>query len=179
MNINNRKNLITAVNNGLKPKYIFFWSSQGNGIGKHCLSQFYTAPFIVDGITYSSAEQFYMAQKARLFNDQEMLAKILKNNSPLTIKKLGRKVKNFNEHEWEKYRFEMAGKGNFAKFHQNPELKEYLKTTGNSILVEASPLDCIWGIGLAEDNPAINDPKKWLGENLLGFALMKVRGELK
>lgn len=173
-----KKDLIDYILQGNKPEYVLFWGSKGDGIGKHCLSQFYPIHFVIDSIIYRSAEQYYMAQKALFFNDKEILTKIMKSRSPLEIKKLGRKVANFNQGQWEAVRFEIVVKGNAAKFGQNRKLHEYLKSTKGSILVEASPYDSIWGIGLSENDTEVHDPCQWPGENLLGFALMKVRDEI-
>lgn len=176
--IYNKNDLIAYITKGNKPEYIFFRGSKGEGVGKRCLSQFYPVHFAIDNIIYKSAEQYYMAEKARFFNDQEILQQIMKSKSPLEAKKLGRKVKNFSEKEWEKVRFDVVVKGNRAKFSQNSKLYDYLKSTKGKILVEESPHDAIWGIGLAQDDSDALNPKKWPGENLLGFAIMKVRDEI-
>ena len=107
-----------------------------------------------------------------------ILDKILKAKSPAEAKKLGRKVSNYDENIWVENRFEIVKAGNYLKFSQNEELKNYLLNTNNRILVEASPVDPIWGIGLAHDHADANYPEKWKGLNLLGFALMEVRDEL-
>lgn len=120
-----------------------------------------------------------MAGKARLFGDQDMLAKIMASDNPQTIKKLGRQVKGFDETAWEQHRFALVLQGNVCKFSQNPALKQFLLSTGNRILVEASPYDCIWGVGLSAEDPRIQDPRQWRGQNLLGFALTEVRDILR
>ena len=119
-----------------------------------------------------------MAEKARLFNDEEVLIKILGCTSPTEAKKLGRTVQDFSAELWDNQCFAIVVTGNYYKFSQNPDLRNYLRTTGNRILVEASPVDSIWGIGLAKDNADIERPVKWPGKNLLGFALMEVRDQL-
>jgi ribA/ribD-fused uncharacterized protein len=162
-------------------KYIFFWghqSSRDRSISKSCFSQWWISSFTVDGIEYKTAEHWMMAKKAELFNDKETMEKIIKANSPAEAKKLGREVKNYIDETWLKNRYKIVVEGNLNKFGLNPELKDFLLKTGQRILVEASPLDPIWGIGLAEDNPDINFPEKWKGLNLLGFALMEVRDKL-
>ncbi|MCL4156008.1 UNVERIFIED_CONTAM: hypothetical protein GTU68_011559 [Idotea baltica] len=119
-----------------------------------------------------------MAAKARLFGDAEILEKILIAPDPKTAKSLGRKVANFNDNIWKQNARELVTNGNFAKFSQNPELKTFLLGTGNSVLVEASPYDRIWGIGLSAKDEKAKHPSTWQGQNLLGFALMDVRTEL-
>ena len=120
-----------------------------------------------------------MAQKAWLFKDVEIFGKILNATDPKEIKALGREIKNFDPKIWNQHKFEIVVKGNLGKFAENPELKEFLLSTGNKILVEASPYDKIWGIGMKEGTPGIENHSNWKGENLLGFALMEVRDELR
>lgn len=119
-----------------------------------------------------------MAEKARLFKDEESLDRVLVANHPNEAKQLGRKVAGFDKKLWERQRSEIVTTGNFAKFSQNPALKEFLLNTGDRVLVEASPVDRIWGIGLAADHIDAENPYKWKGLNLLGFALMEVRNRL-
>lgn len=166
--IRNNQTLFNAINEGYTPKYVFFWGHQKknvNEISKSCFSQWYEASFIINCQKYLSAEHFMMAEKAKVFNDDETHIKILKASNPGAAKRLGREVKNFDEDLWIKKRFEIVVNGNIAKFTQNVALKEYLINTGNKILVEASPVDRIWGVGLAADNPEIQDPNKWNGLN--------------
>ena len=165
-----------------KEKYIFFWSHQEKNEGevtKKCLSQWYNCMFEIDGIKYYTAEQYMMSQKALAFNDKETYSKIMEEKEPREYKKLGRQVKNFDSTIWDKKKFEAVIKGNIAKFSQNEKLKEFLLNTQEKILVEASPYDKIWGIGMDENDKDILDPSKWKGENLLGKALMKVREIIK
>lgn len=176
--IRDREGLLAAIRRGESPKYLFFWGHQPpreGGIGKHCLSQWWLAPFVIEGVPYVAAEHFMMAEKARLFGDEETLAQILAAAHPGGAKQLGRQVRGFDETAWEKARFDVVVRGNEAKFTQNPELGEFLRATGGRILVEASPVDRVWGIGLAENDPGAGDPAAWKGLNLLGFALMEVR----
>lgn len=180
--IYNLSNFLEWFNQGGKPKYIFFWSHRrinNETISKNCLSQWYEASFKVNGISYSTSEQYMMAEKARLFCDDNAFVRILNAKNPGAVKAIGREVRNFEENVWNEHRLNIVITGNLAKFSQNPELKTYLLSTGNRILVEASPVDKIWGTGLAEDNPSIFNPNQWKGENLLGFALMDVRNELR
>lgn len=162
--------------------FLFFWGHQPSRDGtitKTCFSQWWMSSFKVDGIEYKSAEHFMMAKKAALFEDFEIMNKIIKANSPADVKKLGREVKNYNDTIWLENRYEIVKTGNFYKFSQNLELHKFLLNTNEKILVEASPVDAIWGIGLASDHKNANNPKEWKGLNLLGFALMEVRDELK
>jgi ribA/ribD-fused uncharacterized protein len=181
LKIRSKEELIDYVNHGHKVKYVFFWGHQKpvSGVSKSCFSQWYESPFVVEGVTYLTAEHFMMSEKARLFRDDETKVKVISARNPGEAKKLGRKIKNFDEQVWIKYRFDIVAKANIEKFSQNPELREYLLSTGSRILVEASPVDKIWGIGLDADNPLANNPNQWKGINLLGFALMDVRDQLK
>ena len=142
-------------------------------------SQFYPATFEIDGNLYQWAEQWMMANKARLFGDTATLAAILAASDPLECKNLGRKVVRYDDERWNEVRFDLVVSGNIAKFGQNPALREHLLASGDAILVEAAPRDPIWGIGLGRDNPAAANPLLWRGRNLLGFALVKVRAILK
>nr|WP_294927606.1 NADAR family protein [uncultured Flavobacterium sp.] len=163
-------------------KFLFFWGHQPNkdgSISKTCFSQWWLSSFEVDKVIYKTAEHWMMAKKAELFKDDEVLAKIIKANSPAEAKKLGREVKNYNETLWLAARFDIVKEGNYHKFSQNPELKTFLVNTKERVLVEASPVDAIWGIGMASDHKDVLNPEKWRGLNLLGFALMEVRDELK
>ncbi len=171
--------LITKIKTGSKFSYLFFWGHKTTGIiTKSCFSQWYPSTFELDGKMYATAEHYMMAEKARLFLDFDTEQKILESSDPSHAKAMGRQVKNFSNGVWSQKCFEIVVRGNTLKFMQNPELKNFLISTGNKVLVEASPLDPIWGIGLAEDSIEAKDPLLWKGKNLLGFALMKVRDEL-
>ena len=161
--------------------FVFFWghTDRKEDVNKSCLSQWYMCSFVVDNVSYNCAEQFMMAEKARIFGDDDTWQQIMASYDPMTIKKLGRKVRNFNAYVWKKNCHQIVKRGNLAKFSQNQKLLEYLLGTGDKILVEASPKDTIWGIGLAEDASEASNPRLWQGENLLGFALMEVRDMLK
>lgn len=104
--------------------------------------------------------------------------RIIDASNPGKAKAIGRKVNGFDEATWVRHRFEIVVRGNLLKFRQHPELGEFLMGTGDKVLVEASPVDRIWGIGLAAEDPAAEDPNLWPGLNLLGFALMEVRDRL-
>lgn len=179
--ISSVQEIITQISAGWQPEYIFFWGHRprdNQPIGKWCLSQWFPAPFVIDNVTYPSAEHFMMAEKARLFGDQTTLAQILAAPHPGAAKALGRQVQGFDDILWAAQRFDIVVRGNQAKFAQNEALKSYLRNTNEKILVEASPTDTIWGIGLAETDRRIYDPRQWRGSNLLGFVLMKVRALL-
>ncbi|KOY86136.1 hypothetical protein AD998_08235 [bacterium 336/3] len=161
--------------------YLFFWGHTvptDGGIGKTCMSQWYPIGFSENGVQYATAEHYMMAQKAILFKDEAILPEILSAKTPNDAKKLGRKVKNFDEATWLKHRYEFVKQGNILKFSQTEVLKGFLLGTGYKIIVEASPYDKIWGIGLSQDAPDAQHFSTWKGLNLLGFALMEVRDEL-
>lgn len=152
-------------------KIICFWKQyQKNGY----LSNWYKSEFIVDNIKYNCMEQFLMAEKARLFNDKFIRNKILKTKKPNQQKALGRKVRNFNEEVWNNNKINIILKGLEAKFNQNIDLKNKLINTKDAILIEASPFDKIWGVGV-DCKTAKKSFETWNGENLLGFALMYIR----
>lgn len=162
--------------------YLFFWGHRPGRHGeitKSCFSQWWPCIFEANGIRYTSTEQWMMARKAELFDDAATLDLILKTDDPPTVKKLGRKVKNFNDAAWDTHKYAFVRDGNLLKFAQSPQLKHFLLGTGSAVLVEASPYDTIWGIGLDASAPGIEDPSTWQGQNLLGFALMEVRDTLK
>lgn len=163
-------------------EYIFFWkteSSHGENVTKGCFSQWWKSDFRSMNHTYSCMEQFMMANKAELFGDQEIREQISQCSSPRQIKALGRKVRNFDETIWNEIKYAIVLNGNYLKFTQNSELRKFLLSTGDSVLVEASPYDGIWGIKMGETDENARNPLKWNGENLLGFALMEVRDEIR
>lgn len=158
--------------------FVFFWGHSDRldaGIGKQCLSQWYPSPFFVGGVSYNCAEQYMMAEKAFVFGDEKAWHEIMSSYNPMTMKKLGRKVRNFNTYVWNINCDEIVKTANLAKFSQNTKLKDFLLSTGDKIIVEASPYDTIWGIGLNADTPEVCNPSRWRGENRLGFILMEVR----
>lgn len=121
-----------------------------------------------------------MASKAFLFKDTGIALSILQSaKTPAEMKTLGRKVKGFKRKVWDDNKFEIVVLGNYNKFNQNEQLKHVLLATGDKVLVEASAEDTIWGVGLAEDDPRVEDETQWRGENLLGRALMRVREEIR
>lgn len=174
--------LQSLVRAGENFEFLFFWGhrpSPDGTVESSCLSQFYAAPFVVDGVSYPTAEHYMMAGKARLFGDGDALNAILDAPTPKEAKKLGRKVAGFDEGMWADNRVRIVLEANRAKFSQNVPLRKFLLGTGKKILVEASPFDRIWGIGLGTNSKTIGDPLAWKGQNLLGFALMDVRDWLE
>jgi ribA/ribD-fused uncharacterized protein len=160
-------------------QYIFFYGHTKKE-SKSVFSQFYPCEFTDEnGVLYNCAEQYMMAHKALTFNDNTTYEKIMQASNPKDIKALGRLVKNFNEIAWDDVKFEIVLKGNVLKFSQNLDLKEILAETHKKILVEASPYDKVWGIGLNESTASSTPESKWPGKNLLGKALMMVREKLK
>ncbi|WP_412540614.1 NADAR family protein [Longispora sp. K20-0274] len=163
-------------------KYLHFWGhrpQRDGSIGSGCLSQWWPAAFTVDDVRYPTAEHYMMAAKARLFGDDEIAARVLDAGSPGAAKALGRQVRGFDQETWEARRFEIVVTGSVAKFGQNQHLETYLLGTGSRVLVEASPYDRVWGIGLTADDPRAADPARWRGLNLLGLALMTARDRLR
>jgi len=141
-------------------------------------SQWLACDFEVDGVRYNCTEQYMMAEKARLFGDKESERKIMFANHPRDQKAIGRRVKDFVREEWDAISRDVVYKANYAKFTQNPGLEYELRDTAGTLLVEASPTDRIWGVGLTTDDPKVHDPKKWRGTNWLGEVLMKVREDI-
>jgi ribA/ribD-fused uncharacterized protein len=135
--------------------------------------------FEIDGIVYNCCEQWMMAEKARIFKDDYALAAILASSKPRDQKALGRQVRNFNQDVWNSVCRGIVYLGNLSKFKQNSALRTVLLATENRIIVEASPVDPVWGIGLSQDDPKSLDPAQWRGTNWLGIALMQVRETLK
>lgn len=169
--------LIKAIGAGKHFKYLLFWGHRADpsGLGPGCLSQWWPAVFEIDGVRYASAEHYMMAEKARLFEDEAIRKQVLASASPAQAKKLGRKVRGFDETIWRAHRFEIVCCASVAKFSSDPKLRRYLLNTGRKVLVEASPRDRIWGIGMGAKHEHARTPSKWRGLNLLGFALMTAR----
>ena len=143
------------------------------------LSNWYLSKFTVDGVTFSSTEQYMMYKKALLFQDQESAEKILRTDNVSEIKTLGRNVQNFDEKIWIKWREAIVYRGVIEKFLQHPELAEKLEKTGDEIIAECAVKDRIWGIGLSMKDENRYCIDKWRGQNLLGEILMQVRKEIK
>lgn len=151
--------------------YFFFWSGP--------LSQWHTSRFFIEDQEFCCAEQYMMYAKAKLFADCTAQEHILKASDPAKQKALGNTVKNFSEIIWRQHREEIVFTGNYNKFSQNKGLRRKLFQTGNAVLVEASPMDTIWGIGLSEQDAKKTNPSNWPGQNLLGRILTKVRERLR
>ncbi|MDY3766242.1 MAG: NADAR family protein [Lachnospiraceae bacterium] len=177
----NTQMIVERYNSGETMEFIFFWGHTANPgkTRKACLSQWYACDFEVDGQKYHTTEQFMMAQKALLFGDRDTYEMIMAADNPKDYKALGRLVKNFVSEIWDKNKLEIVVRGNIAKFSQNEALREFLLETGEKVLVEASPYDGIWGVNLGMDDPKIQNPNNWKGENLLGCALMEARDILR
>jgi len=174
--------LVQIVESGQEVDYLFFWGHrpQPDGkVGAGCLSQWWPARFAIDGRDFATAEHYMMWRKATLFGDDEIAARILRVAGPDGAKKLGRQVRGFDQTEWERRRAEIVVRGSEAKFGQNRDLGRFLLSTGDLVLVEASPRDRIWGIGLAAGDERARQPSRWRGRNLLGFALMRARAALR
>ncbi|MXM66999.1 DUF1768 domain-containing protein [Streptomyces sp. HUCO-GS316] len=180
--IDSRDALVTEVRAGARIKYLYFWGHRprpDGSVGASCLSQWWPSPFAVGSVTYATAEHWMMAAKARLFEDAEAERRVLAAEHPAEAKKAGRLVRGFDEAIWERERFGIVAEGNMRKFASDPALRAFLLGTGERVLVEASPVDRVWGIGLAADDERATDPERWRGPNLLGFALMEARARLR
>lgn len=152
-------------------KFVFFWGGT--------FSQWCPSTFEIGGVKYNCCEQYMMAQKALLFNDTESYKMIMSATSPRDQKAFGRRVKGFDKDEWESVCRQIVYDANFAKFTQNPKMMAELIETGDREIVEASPEDKIWGIGLHENDARVHDKSQWQGTNWLGEAIMQVREKLK
>ncbi len=150
-------------------KFTFFYGGP--------FSQWYMTDFVVGALTYNCAEQYMMAEKARLFGDGVTLLKIMTSKSPKEQKALGRRVENFDADVWNEVAKDIVYKGNYSKF-QDPGLKEILLWTRGTTLVEASPYDTIWGIGLDAMDQRAQNRDTWKGTNWLGEVLTKLREDL-
>ena len=152
--------------------HYFFWRHQfGQWTFRDMVDQ--------DGVRYNCCEQYMMAQKARLFGDKKSFDAIMQEPDPKAQQSLGRLVQNYDQGIWDANKEKIVYDGNILKFSQHEDLGQRLLETAPKILVEASPSDLVWGVGLKEDDPLILDEANWRGENLLGKVLMRVRGDLK
>lgn len=171
-----KQDVIQRFNDGEELEFLFFYGHYKKPqIGSECLSQFYDSSFYVDEFEYQTAEHWMMYNKAALFDPADVAERILASKTPMEAKNLGRRVGNFDPEVWDEEKFEIVVTGNIAKFWQHKDLQEFLLSTGDKILVEASPSDKIWGVGMSSEHEGITDPNYWKGENLLGFALMEAR----
>lgn len=153
-------------------KFTFFYRTESP------FSQWYPSVFVREEHTFCSAEQYMMYSKAILFGDEEIAAKILTSREPRQQKQLGRQVRQFDREVWEQQARPIVYEGNYAKFTQNKDLLQTLLATSGTTLVEASPTDRIWGVGLEEDDPRILSRSTWRGTNWLGEVLTELRENL-
>ena len=153
--------------------FTFFYSNS------HPFSNWYKMPFIHNGKEFNCGEQFMMYKKAMLFKDYDVADMIMTQSNPRNQKFLGRQVRNFVEAEWNAVCKPTMVEGLTSKFMQDTYSLTTLLDTGDTIIVEASPTDRIWGVGLAENDPLILDPTKWRGTNWLGDVLMEVRDVIR
>jgi len=173
--------LVSVVRAGQRPKFVFFWGHQPSPSGlltQTCLSQWWPARFAAKNHEFASAEHYMMWSKASLFDDEGRAKAVLAARSPAQAKTIGRQVEGFNEAVWVEHRWRIVVEASLAKFSNNPALRDYLVGTKQKVLVEASPVDRIWGIGLPADSDKAENPDQWRGLNLLGFALMEARQQL-
>ena len=159
-----------------KKSYTFFWLDNEK-YGE--FSNWFVRPFVIDDFKYFCVEQYMMAQKTKLFHDAENYTRILRANTAKGCKWLGKQVTPFDAKAWDAVKYDVVKAGNRAKYEQNPDLKEMLLSTGNSIMGEASPKDYVWGIAMDAKTAAKTDPSEWPGENLLGRILMELREEFE
>lgn len=180
--------LVRLVEGGERVKYAFFWGHQPQAdasVGAGCFSQWWPSAFSVegvdgvDGVEFATAEHYMMHRKALLFDDAEAAVKVLTVRHPSAAKAVGRTVRGFDEEVWARHRFGIVTDASVAKFSSDAALRAYLLGTGDRVLVEASPRDRIWGIGMGAGNEKASSPARWQGLNLLGFALMQARDALR
>lgn len=164
---------IKSLAGGPEEKYVFFFGGTKN-LPNSYLSNWYPCTFEINGIQYNCVEQFMMACKANIFGDTQTLERVMSSTNPSEQKRLGKQVLGFSDEVWDTWKERVVFQGCLAKFDQNLDLKSKLLSTKGKKLVEASPYDKIWGIGISEDDPKRFDESKW-GQNLLGKVLMKVR----
>ncbi|KAI6654311.1 hypothetical protein LOD99_709 [Oopsacas minuta] len=151
----------------------YFWRTESP------FSQFHSADFRVNRTLYVCAEQYMMSNKARLFEDNSKLTDIMSAVEPKKMKKYGREVKNFDQDIWKMCCRQYVQEGNVAKFSQNPKLLSIFLKTDDKYFAEASPMDRIWGIGMAQSSPQAANPNSWKGTNWLGEALNLVKYEFQ
>ena len=151
--------------------HVFFYTNQ--------FSNFHKCKFIYKGIEFSNSEQAFMWCKAKYFENNDLADKMLLTTDPMSVKMMGRMVCNYKDDVWSTVRYQFMFEACLEKFRQNEYLKEILLNTGDKVLVEASPSDKIWGIGLGENDPLIYIESNWKGQNLLGKVLMDVRKTIR
>jgi len=154
----------------IKGDYAFF-----NG---GCFSQWWPSNFMIESINFNCCEQYMMFKKAMTFGDVKSAAEIMSEKSPKIMKSIGRRIKNFDNYIWDQIKRDIVYNANYYKFTDNDYLKAILLSTGNKVLVEASPKDTIWGIGLSINDENIEDKKQWRGTNYLGYELTRLKFKL-
>lgn len=143
-------------------------------------SNWEASPMNIDGVRYNCVEQYMMAEKARVFGDEAVRAKILASPHPKAQKEFGRKVRGYVDETWAAVRYAVVLRGTVEKYRQNAHLRELLLAVPDGVrFVEASPEDRIWGIGMARSDPDATDPSKWRGQNLLGKAIDEARAVVR
>lgn len=157
--------------NRITDTHVYFWNGE--------FSNFHPIKIKYNKINFYTTEQIFMWEKALYFEDKEIAQKIMVTAEPSECKRLGRQIKNFDADKWSIVSYDIMVNANYHKYSQNPILKDLLLETGDKTLVEASPFDKIWGVGLASFNDEILDEKNWRGQNLLGKALMEVRDKIR
>ncbi|MFD9910063.1 NADAR family protein [Streptomyces sp. NPDC059063] len=180
--IRSMDSLKAAVRAGRPLKYVYFWGHsprRDGALGASCFSQWWPSPFTADGVEYATAEHWMMAAKARLFGDAEAERAVLAARTPAEAKRAGRLVRGFDDAIWARERFGIVVRGSVLKFTSDDALRAYLVGTGERVLVEASPVDAVWGVGLDAEGARSAGPEGWRGLNLLGFALMSARDRLR
>lgn len=155
---------------------IFFYRV-GDAYG--AFSNWAPTPFTVDGVSFSTAEQYIMYRKCLTFGDTVTAEKLLSSDSPKEQKALGREAAGYIDSVWAGIRQTVAIRGLYAKFSQDAELKRLLLGTGDAVLVECTSNDRIWACGLDRDDDDRLSADRWKGQNILGFALMEVRNMLR
>ena len=162
-------------------KFVFFWGHKKtvDHMTKACLSQWFPAAFTDEkGRQYPAAEHYMMVAKAELFGHDDLVPDILATNDPGKAKALGREVEGFDQKVWNQQRVAIVREANYLKFSQNEDMGSFLKATDGRVLVEASPRDAVWGIGIDEHHEHVENAAYWPGLGLLGFCLMSVRDRL-
>lgn len=185
------ESLKEEIQKGYRPTYIGFFGNQADKPNERVFSNFYKAPFSVklqgtnELVTFTCTEQYFMYQKAETFGDTKIMQELLNPNlHPADYKHLGKKVTPYDDAKWNTVRYEKMKNALRHKFTQSKKLRTILLNTRNAVLVETSPFDTIWGIGVGKTarpgQRPINwrDINNWRGQNLLGFALMEIRDEL-
>lgn len=178
----NLKSIRDRYNRGEKLEFKFFYGHLPSSSGKlttSCFSHWWMQPFVINQTYYCCVEQWLASEKARLFGDEKSYHIIMNSTNPLVMKSRAEAIKNVKKSRENLNLCNLIYQGNFAKFSQNPDLKDFLFATGDEVLVYASPSDAVQGIYMKATNPKCTNPNNWEGENLLGFTLMDVRDVLK